>query len=148
MDVTGDSDNRGLFGVTAAGAEIRDLLLDGSVEGASNVAGLIGYAANTKVENCGVNVTVTATGTNGGGIIGRGDEKCAIKNCYSMGALSEGCAAIAGQGKITNCYYLTGAASEGGDAVEKDALREGGSGNPLRRGGKRRIPAEKSDGNL
>lgn len=141
LRVTGEGDNRGLFGVTAAGAEICNLLVEGSVEGASNVAGLIGYAVNTKVENCGINVAVTASGENGAGIIGRADEKSGLHNCFSMGKLSEGCAAVASQGTMTNCYYLSGTATEGFDAAEKDEsaflsgevawLLDGGEGERL-----------------
>lgn len=123
LTVTGESDNRGLFGFTSGGAEIKNLLVEGTVEGRDNVGGLIGAASKTAVINCGVNVKITAAGEVSGGIIGKADTRCTVENSFSRGECSGVEAAVAAKARLKNCYYEEGSvtAQEGEEAVEKPA---------------------------
>lgn len=119
MNVTGDSNHRGLFGYTKSGATIRNLLLEGTVSGASSVGGLVGTAVKTTVENCGVTVDITASGDSGscGGIIGSADAKTKVQNCFVKGGLADAGNVINAQAVVKNCYFLIGEEEVAADGV-------------------------------
>jgi hypothetical protein len=60
---------KGLFGY-AEGATIKDIVIEGSVVGSMNIAGLVGYANNTVIENAQNRATVSGNNSNIGGIAG------------------------------------------------------------------------------
>lgn len=111
----------GLFGVVKD-AEIRNLVVRGTVSGTGETGGLVGFAQNgsgtVTIENCGNEAEVTTTGSYVGGILGKSFAPATIKNSYNTGAVSSSntensvyVGGIAGYGggsygavKITDCY--------------------------------------------
>ena len=90
---------QGLFGVATDGATIENVIVKGSVSGASYVAGIVGGSnggedgKKLSIINCGNEATITAGGANGAGIIGvnmSGSAHFYILNCYNVGNVSSG----------------------------------------------------------
>ena len=117
-------ENQGLIGVATTGANIHDLVVDGSVTAKKRIAGIVGYATGggtitlTNVIN---KANVDATGNdqqqNAAGLVGCGDGTAIIaKNCANMGSVknsgytsgTQQCAAFAGWTTsgttFTNCW--------------------------------------------
>lgn len=117
LNVSGVAD-AGLFGVAKA-ATIKNVVVQGTVSGTDNAAGILAKAKTTActIENCGSEVTVTSTGYAGGilGNIGTYGVSCSISGCYnaspvtSTGSSSSGRAAGIigydyGKTPVTDCY--------------------------------------------
>ncbi len=113
----------GLFGVLGGGANVKNLVLQGTVSGDSYVGGIAGGAlgdGTVTIENCGNEASVTATSVNAAGIIGMSGISVIITNCYNTGAISgeKECAAIcgwAGSAEVSSCWNnatVSGADSE------------------------------------
>lgn len=58
----------------------------GSISGFSMIGGIVGYASNSNISNCGssTNINTYSTNTWAGGIVGLA-ECCSINNCYAAG---------------------------------------------------------------
>ena len=114
-------DYQGLFGVITDGVNIEKVIVKGSVTGKAYVGGIAGgtnggssNAKKTNIQNCGNEATITASGTNGAGIIGvnmSGSASIIITNCYNTGNVTgnSDCGAISGWlgggwSNVTNCY--------------------------------------------
>lgn len=111
----------GLFGVVKD-AEIKNLVVKGTVSGTGETGGLVGFAQSgsgtVAIENCGNEATVSTTGSYVGGILGKSFAPATIKNSYNTGAVSSSytgssvyAGGIAGWSggsygtiKITDCY--------------------------------------------
>ena len=105
-------------------ATIKNLKVTGTVKGGNHCAGLVGLAAGTNtITNCEVDVYVTCSSTNCGGILGHGQSSATtITNCLYSGSITGGTAAVGiicgwsdsgGSTTITNClangtYTTTG----------------------------------------
>ncbi len=74
----------GLFGYVKS-ADIKDLTVAGSVAGKSYVGGIAGSAADTNIENCANNATVTGISYRVGGIAGNTSGSTAITGCANSG---------------------------------------------------------------
>lgn len=95
-----DADYQGLCGVITDGVHIQNIIVKGSITGRSFVGGIAGgtngganNTAWTRLDNCGNEATVTATGVNAGGMIGvnmGGSCSFDINNSYNTGAISGG----------------------------------------------------------
>ena len=117
-------ENQGLIGVATTGANIHDLVVDGSVTAKKRIAGIVGYATGggtitlTNVIN---KANVDATGNdqqqNAAGLVGCGDGTAiTATNCANMGSVknsgytsgTQQCAAFAGWTSsgttFTNCW--------------------------------------------
>ena len=89
-------------------------IVDSYFQGSYSVAAIAGMVNSywpVRIENCFVNSRVVAYELNAGGIIGYGDNKTVIRNCYNLGTISgpEGIGGIVGyldvnDGKILNVY--------------------------------------------
>lgn len=79
-------EHKGLFGVTGAGAVIRDVTVSGSVRGGTRVGGVIGAAFSTTVSGVVSNVTVSGLNVVGG-LIGQAHDSQIIGST-SNGAVS------------------------------------------------------------
>lgn len=109
-----DESARGIFGY-AENAQIKNLIVDGTINGSFYVGGIIGFAADVQIENCGNKANITGA-SNVGGIVGHvsftmENTGTKIVGCYNTGEIcSELCAGgIVGstsntQCSITNCY--------------------------------------------
>ena len=106
----------GLFGVAKA-ATIKNVVVQGSVTGTDNAAGILAKAKSEActIENCGNEANVTASGYAGGilGGIGTYGVSCAISGCYNTGDVaSTGNGSYAagiigrdyGKTPVTDCY--------------------------------------------
>lgn len=71
LNISVAGNNVGLFGYIS-GATIKDLTVNGSVKGSSNVGGVVGYALNSTIENVTNNASVEGD-TSVGGIVGYAD---------------------------------------------------------------------------
>ena len=106
----------GLFGV-AENATIRNLAVDGKVEGEAYTGGIVGFATDSTIENCANLADINTNGTSryAGGIVGIANNS-SISGCYSVGSVTGTAAGgIAGyqpDGSITNSYFLSGKANQ------------------------------------
>ncbi|WP_317336790.1 GLUG motif-containing protein, partial [uncultured Ruminococcus sp.] len=117
------------------GGTITNCYNTGAVSGNNYVGGVCGDNDEGAITNCYNTGAVSATGEDAevGGVCG--ENYGTITNCYNTGAVSAtatnayvgGVCGYHEEGFITNCYYLTGTASDGihgsdteGSAVEKD----------------------------
>lgn len=116
LAISGDSDYQALFAKLAAGAVVKNVMVEGTVTGKKYVAGIAGYATdNVKIENCKNTASITGT-KNVGGILGEAynnEESISvgIKNCANEGAVNGTGSAIGGivgkmegQNSIIDCY--------------------------------------------
>ncbi len=115
--IYGYSSYRGLFGYVGSGGTVKNLNVSGSVRGALNVGGVVGYNSGGTVESCGSSCLVngynfvggvvgwnsggTVTGcfntrsvssTGGssyaGGVVGNNTSEGIVSRCYNTGAVS------------------------------------------------------------
>lgn len=78
----------GVFANTEEGFSVRNIIFSGSVEGNSNVGGLIGYTHKGIIENCVSYINVTATGSGAGGLVGAISGGVTIKGSISAGTVT------------------------------------------------------------
>ena len=94
-----------------------------SVSGYRFLGGIVGYANNTTVQDCGNTGAVTRTNNNEycGGIAGSTDSTSSIQNCYNAyrTIVYPICASPSQETTLLNCYYL--ADSSGTDPTAKTA---------------------------
>ncbi len=83
-----DAADAGLFGV-AKDATIKNVIVQGSVSGTSNAAGILARAKTTActIENCGNEATVTSTGY-AAGILANSTTNSTISACYNVGSIT------------------------------------------------------------
>lgn len=124
-DQTGSDARVGLFGsvvgTESSPAVVENVIVSGSVQtyGGSCVAGLIGYAANAQIINCGNGAAVTNFAGEGyyssngaAGILGRSGGNVTISGCFNVGTIIAGGYAAGivydakGDTAITNCYDM------------------------------------------
>ena len=118
-----DKDYQGLFGVVTDGVKIEKVIVKGSITGKSFVGGIVGgtnggssNAKKTDIWYCGNEATITASGPNGGGIIGvnmLGEASIILTNCYNTGNITSGNDGGAlsgwlggGWSSVRNCYNI------------------------------------------
>ena len=104
----------GLFGCLE-GAAVRNLTVDGYVQGSNVVGGIAGYASNAAIENCSNHCSVTGSSTSKiGGIAGLNFYGAKIIDCYNVGTIRrnsnvfEFCGGIVwgNAGTVSNCYNV------------------------------------------
>ncbi len=111
LTITNASDYNAFIGYIDGGT-VRDLTVAGLVSGKQNVGGIVGYANDATLENLGNYATVTATGTQTGGIAGYVDGDSSITSCFNKGNVTstgnQNCGGIAGYAgsdvAVSNCY--------------------------------------------
>lgn len=115
-DYRGKNTNCGLFGYVGNGGTIKNLAVNGSVQGEYNVGGIVGCIESTKstepvtIENC--SFFGTSIGKDMvGGIVGKSSANTSIKCCYNIGTLESATGqgllgGIVGDnaGTVENCY--------------------------------------------
>ena len=128
LNVTGDYDYAGLFGVVTGGT-IKNLAVAGNVSPSSSLfseaaAGIVGQASySTTIENCSNHCRVTSGGgASVGGIAGYNVDGATITDCYNVGTITgarTSAGGIAGNnsGTISNCYNV-GTVSNGANVGE------------------------------
>ena len=99
METTSGSD-RGAFSHTE-GAVIRDLTVNGAVEGDSSVGGIVGNASNTAIENCTSNAAVTGHNRYIGGLAGYASDDTTFTNCENNAAVN-GTQAVGGMAGLAD----------------------------------------------
>ena len=133
-DTTGSNARAALFGSVVGlndgdRAVIENLTVNGSVtatNGGNRVAGLVAYAKNADIINCGNGAAVTnnsaANANFAAGVVGRADENVTISGCFNSGVITVGGHAagivsdVGGSNVvIENCYNI-GALSAAGAA--------------------------------
>ncbi len=111
-----DANYAGLFGyISGTSSEtpaiIKNLIVQGSVNGTNNSGGIAGRADNTVFSNCGNEASVS--GAEVGGIVGRQHSygsPIIITNCYNSGAITASSRAggilgyVNDEAQINNCY--------------------------------------------
>ena len=111
---------------------IKNLIIDGSVNGSNNTAAFIGNTDvdannNIIIENCGNAAVIKASGNNAAGFvgwIGENDKLC-IKNSYNYGSVTSnenGANPFVNSNELSeiiyeNCYYLKDSAKANGTSV-------------------------------
>lgn len=103
----------GLFGCLESAA-VRNLTVDGYVQGCNTVGGIAGYASNAAIENCSNHCSVTGSSTSKiGGIAGLNFDGAKIIDCYNVGTIRnsnvyEACGGIVwgNAGTVSNCYNV------------------------------------------
>lgn len=123
LDISGDSDYQALFAKLAAGAVVKNVMVDGEVTGTDNIGGIAGIATNATIIACANKATVAATGRYVGGLVGKGTG-LTMTSCYNQGAVSStrtrpinmgGIAGyVDGGASVENCYN-TGSITGSGD---------------------------------
>ena len=112
----------GFFGAVNGGT-VKNLIVAGKVNGASDVGGVVGKLTAATMQNCGNEATVSG-GANVGGVVGSVNGDCTVSGCYNKGAVSGTTGYIGGVtgqhwrgGTVEDCYNLgmvTGPATVGG----------------------------------
>lgn len=133
LAISGDSDYQALFAKLAAGAVVKNVMVDGEVTGTDNIGGIAGIATNATIIACANKATVTATGRYVGGLVGKGTG-LTMTSCYNQGAVSStrtrpinmgGIAGyVEGGASVENCYNtgsITGSGSNTAAVVGWDA---------------------------
>lgn len=87
LEISGDSDYQALFAKLAAGAVVKNVMVDGEVTGTDNIGGIAGIATNATIIACANKATVAATGRYVGGLVGKGTG-LTMTSCYNQGAVS------------------------------------------------------------
>ncbi len=103
----------GMFGYLE-GAAVRNLTVDGYVQGLGAAGGIAGYASNAAIENCSNHCSVFGgSNRNSGGIAGINYNSATIIDCYNVGTIRDSDAVerrggIAGYnaGTVSNCYNV------------------------------------------
>ena len=123
LAISGDSDYQALFAKLAAGAVVKNVMVDGEVTGTDNIGGIAGIATNATIIACANKATVAATGRCVGGLVGKGTG-LTMTSCYNQGAVSStrtrpinmgGIAGyVDGGASVENCYN-TGSITGSGD---------------------------------
>lgn len=123
LAISGDSDYQALFAKLAAGAVVKNVMVDGEVTGTDNIGGIAGIATNATIIACANKATVAATGRYVGGLVGKGTG-LTMTSCYNQGAGSStrtrpinmgGIAGyVDGGASVENCYN-TGSITGSGD---------------------------------
>lgn len=113
LAISGDSDYQALFAKLAAGALVKNTMVDGEVTGTNNIGGIAGIATNATIIACANKATVAATGRYVGGLVGKGTG-LTMTSCYNQGAVSStrtrpinmgGIAGyVDGGASVENCY--------------------------------------------
>ena len=133
LEISGDSDYQALFAKLAAGAVVKNVMVDGEVTGTDNIGGIAGIATNATIIACANKATVAATGRYVGGLVGKGTG-LTMTSCYNQGAVSStrtrpinmgGIAGyVDGGASVENCYNtgsITGSGSNTAAVVGWDA---------------------------
>ncbi|MBM7131386.1 MBG domain-containing protein [Dyella mobilis] len=126
------SDNVGLFGYTSTTATIRNVGLVGiSIEGESDVGGLVGYNYGTISQAYAIGaINGNGVGANAGGLVGFNDS-ARISQAYASGAVS-GPGTVGGligynnRGSINQAYATATVSSSGGDVGGLIGINDGG----------------------
>lgn len=113
VNSTSDKAYVGLFGCLE-GAAVRNLTVDGYVQGCNTAGGIAGYASNAAIENCSNHCSVTGSSTSKiGGIAGLNFYGAKIIDCYNVGTIRnsnvfEFCGGIVwgNAGTVSNCYNV------------------------------------------
>lgn len=103
----------GLFGCLE-GAAVRNLTVDGYVQGYKTAGGIAGYASNAAIENCSNHCSVFGGSDSMlGGIAGLNFDGAKIIDCYNVGTIRnsnvyEACGGIVwgNAGTVSNCYNV------------------------------------------
>lgn len=103
----------GLFGCLESAA-VRNLTVDGYVQGCNTVGGIAGYASNAAIENCSNHCSVFGGSDSMlGGIAGLNFDGAKIIDCYNVGTIRnsnvyEACGGIVwgNAGTVSNCYNV------------------------------------------
>ena len=103
----------GLFGCLE-GAAVRNLTVDGYVQGSNVVGGIAGYASKAAIENCSNHCSVFGGSDSMiGGIAGLNFDGAKIIDCYNVGTIRnsnvfEPCGGIVwgNAGTVSNCYNV------------------------------------------
>lgn len=129
LNVSGVND-AGFFGVAKA-ATIKNIIVQGTVSGTSNAAGILARAKTTTctIESCGNEAAVTVIKSSGGyagGILGHAITSTTVTKCYNNGAVTSkgntsysrasgivGYLSGNGPAKITTCYNTGKVTSDG-----------------------------------
>ena len=120
----------GLFGCLE-GAAVRNLTVDGYVQGSNVVGGIAGYASKAAIENCSNHCSVFGGSDSMiGGIAGLNFGGAKIIDCYNVGTIRnsnvfEPCGGIVwgNAGTVSNCYNVGTISSSdcGGEIVGKNS---------------------------
>ncbi len=114
----------GLFSTLGSNSVIKDLTLNGQVNGTGNAGSIVKYASgsNVLIENCTNDASVTSTGSNVGGLVGYAYDGTTIKNCVNHGAVSGSSSvggiigSFSGASTVESCYN-TGAITATGNCA-------------------------------
>lgn len=89
LNISGAEDYQGLFGYVSGGT-IENLVVDGTVTGKNNTAGIVGYLTSSGIVRKCVN-KANVTGNNSvGGIVGQVSSVAAVEDCYNRGDIKTG----------------------------------------------------------
>ena len=127
----------GLFGCLE-GAAVRNLTVDGYVQGSDTVGGIAGRASNAAIENCSNHCSVFG-GSDSiiGGIAGFNIDGAKIIDCYNVGTIRDSDVAEArggivgyNKGTVSNCYNVgtISGSVNGGEIVGVNSGTEGNFG--------------------
>lgn len=94
LSITRTDNGTGLFRYAASGAIIRNLILDGTISGASQVGSIVGNvkAGKVTIENCYNKAAIAGTGTYVGGLVGlvtnASGVSLTVSNCTNAGTIT------------------------------------------------------------
>lgn len=113
LAISGDSDYQALFAKLAAGAVVKNVMVEGTVTGKKYVAGIAGQAIDATITGCANKAGILATDRYVGGIAAE-SKNTSISNCYNRGTISSsrtgsgvclgGIVGNAPSAQISNCY--------------------------------------------
>lgn len=87
LAISGDSDYQALFAKLAAGAVVKNVMVEGKVTGKKCVAGIAGQATDATITGCANKADILATDRYVGGIVAE-SKNTSISNCYNTGTIS------------------------------------------------------------
>ncbi|MCF8304702.1 MAG: fibronectin type III domain-containing protein [Bacteroidales bacterium] len=108
--VRSNESNVGLFGFINNAAISNVQMVDGSVNGISDVGSLVGHAMNSTVNNCNASLYVKCNGAQGGGLIGKAEgSTTSVENSSATGNVDAdkfagGLVGMIIDGTVNNCY--------------------------------------------
>lgn len=125
----GEDAQFGLFLEVKANAVVKDLILEGKVEGAGAWAGAIAVRNYGLISDCLVNLNISSNG-NVGGVVCENHSGGRIENCIVLSTINgsdmDGGIAVGQYGSVSNTYFIVDNVSNGKAVGNSDALSETG----------------------
>ena len=123
LKIVRDANYAGLFGYIAGDSTVKNVTVYGSVNGTSNVGGIVGYSNGGEVNNCSNFANVTGSDQYVAGVVGQNNDGTVFRCSNHVWILSTdksyigGIVGIGTNGKVSECYNIGSVTAEKGGNV-------------------------------